>query len=274
MSAVSLTLTRKGGDAPAPQAPVTMWELRDRLPSDVLRELGIEPNPVKTAAQPDVAARRRAPVGGRRPRPRSRRRSDQPRRRGRSEHDDRRRFGDDRRAGALARRGRPPRRPAERLAVRHQRRLRDARRRAGRGRNDRQRGRTRPRRRDVGSRQAPPLDAPQLALLRRKPREPPVARGDLEPRERRGPRRIGRRALHRRGQPLPRDGARHDALPARLEDVGSQRALRPRRDRHARRRGGHDLPASRSERRPLGRRRRRRVLPGGAGRGSLGLDRR
>src|SRR4029450_8684684 len=53
VSAVSLTLTRKGGDAPAPQTPVTMWELRDRLPSDVLRELGIDPNPATpTASNP------------------------------------------------------------------------------------------------------------------------------------------------------------------------------------------------------------------------------
>jgi|GEM_PF-1552043 len=54
VSAVSLTLTRKGGDAPPPETPVTMWELRDRLPSDVLRELGIDPNPdTPTASNPD-----------------------------------------------------------------------------------------------------------------------------------------------------------------------------------------------------------------------------
>ena len=53
VSAVSMTLTRKGGDAPAPETPVTMWELRDRLPSDVLRELGIDPNPeTSTASNP------------------------------------------------------------------------------------------------------------------------------------------------------------------------------------------------------------------------------
>lgn len=43
VSAVSIKLTRKGGAAPleAP-APATIWDLRDRLPSDVLRELAIE----------------------------------------------------------------------------------------------------------------------------------------------------------------------------------------------------------------------------------------
>jgi hypothetical protein len=43
VSAVSIKLTRKGGEAPpeAP-APTTIWDLRDRLPSDVLRELAIE----------------------------------------------------------------------------------------------------------------------------------------------------------------------------------------------------------------------------------------
>lgn len=43
VSAVSIALTRKGGrgsaDAPA---PTTIWDLRDRLPSDVLRELATE----------------------------------------------------------------------------------------------------------------------------------------------------------------------------------------------------------------------------------------
>ena len=52
VSAVSLTLTKKGGDTPAPQTPVTMWELRDRLPGDVLRELGLEVEPEKTASNP------------------------------------------------------------------------------------------------------------------------------------------------------------------------------------------------------------------------------
>jgi hypothetical protein len=51
VSAVSLSLTRKGGDRPPAETPVTMWELRDRLPTDVLRELGIEP-PQSTASAP------------------------------------------------------------------------------------------------------------------------------------------------------------------------------------------------------------------------------
>jgi hypothetical protein len=52
VSAVALSLTRQGGDAAPAPVPATMWELRDRLPSDVLRELGIEPQPEKTASQP------------------------------------------------------------------------------------------------------------------------------------------------------------------------------------------------------------------------------
>lgn len=43
VSAVSIKLTRKGGAAsPEAPAPATIWDLRDRLPSDVLRELAIE----------------------------------------------------------------------------------------------------------------------------------------------------------------------------------------------------------------------------------------
>ncbi len=43
VSAVSIKLTKKGGGA-APEAPVptTIWDLRDRLPTDVLRELAVE----------------------------------------------------------------------------------------------------------------------------------------------------------------------------------------------------------------------------------------
>jgi Carboxypeptidase regulatory-like domain len=55
VSAVSIALTKKGGDAPAPQAPVTMWELRDRLPTDILRELGIDAAP-ENARGDDPAA--------------------------------------------------------------------------------------------------------------------------------------------------------------------------------------------------------------------------
>ena len=43
VSAVSIALTRKGGNAASlAPAPTTIWDLRDRLPSDVLRELAIE----------------------------------------------------------------------------------------------------------------------------------------------------------------------------------------------------------------------------------------
>ncbi len=52
VSAVSIALTKKGGDAPVPQTPVTMWELRDRLPTDILRELGIEAAPQAVPDEP------------------------------------------------------------------------------------------------------------------------------------------------------------------------------------------------------------------------------
>ena len=42
VSAVSIKLTKKGGEAPAEPVPTTIWDLRDRLPTDVLRELAIE----------------------------------------------------------------------------------------------------------------------------------------------------------------------------------------------------------------------------------------
>ena len=43
LSAVSIALTKKGGNAPTNgPPPTTIWDLRDRLPSDVLRELAIE----------------------------------------------------------------------------------------------------------------------------------------------------------------------------------------------------------------------------------------
>ncbi|MEP6993589.1 MAG: carboxypeptidase-like regulatory domain-containing protein [Acidobacteriota bacterium] len=43
VSAVSIALTRKGGAAsPDLPVPATIWDLRERLPSDVLRELAIE----------------------------------------------------------------------------------------------------------------------------------------------------------------------------------------------------------------------------------------
>ena len=62
VSAVSLSLTRKGGDKAPTTEPVTMWELRDRLPTDVLRELGIAPEPVKTASAPPSPMDGVAPV--------------------------------------------------------------------------------------------------------------------------------------------------------------------------------------------------------------------
>lgn len=43
LSAVAITLTKKGGKtAPAEPVPTTIWDLRERLPSDVLREIAIE----------------------------------------------------------------------------------------------------------------------------------------------------------------------------------------------------------------------------------------
>ena len=113
------------------------------------------------------------------------------------------------------------------------------------------------------------LDAAQHALVRRQAREPPDARRDLEPGRRAGPRRVGGRALRRGDQPLPRDRARHDDLPARLAHVGGQRpatAAPPSLDTP----GvavGDDLPAPRRERRPVRRGRRRRLRAVGPGRG-------
>jgi hypothetical protein len=55
ISAVRIDLTRKGGvepaAAPAP-VPTTVWDLRDRLPTDILRELGMEAQ----GAAPEVPA--------------------------------------------------------------------------------------------------------------------------------------------------------------------------------------------------------------------------
>ncbi len=42
ISAVSIALLRKDGKLPATAPPATMWDLRGRLPGDVLRELGLE----------------------------------------------------------------------------------------------------------------------------------------------------------------------------------------------------------------------------------------
>jgi hypothetical protein len=56
VSAVSIKLTRKGGE-PAPEAatPATIWDLRDRLPTDVLRELAIEEVSDKSAPYAEKA---------------------------------------------------------------------------------------------------------------------------------------------------------------------------------------------------------------------------
>ncbi len=65
VSAVSIALTKKGGETAVPETPVTMWELRDRLPTDVLRELGIEPAPQdagKAAAETAASAAPRIPI--------------------------------------------------------------------------------------------------------------------------------------------------------------------------------------------------------------------
>lgn len=61
ISAVSIALLRKDGKAPAAPAPATIWDLRGRLPTDVLRELGIEDDgsgPAEPAAVAAVAADR------------------------------------------------------------------------------------------------------------------------------------------------------------------------------------------------------------------------
>lgn len=42
VSAVAIALTRKGKSAPQQPQPQTIWDMRDRLPTDVLRELAIE----------------------------------------------------------------------------------------------------------------------------------------------------------------------------------------------------------------------------------------
>jgi Carboxypeptidase regulatory-like domain len=58
VSAVSIELTRKGGvvtPAKTP-APATIWDLRDRLPADVLRELDIESEAPRPDSTPPVAA--------------------------------------------------------------------------------------------------------------------------------------------------------------------------------------------------------------------------
>ncbi len=51
ISSVSIKLTRKGGETAAKDpAPATIWDLRDRLPSDVLREIAVEEVADKTTS--------------------------------------------------------------------------------------------------------------------------------------------------------------------------------------------------------------------------------
>jgi hypothetical protein len=51
LSAVSIALTKKGGSAATNSAtPTSIWDLRDRLPSDVLRELAIEESADKSTS--------------------------------------------------------------------------------------------------------------------------------------------------------------------------------------------------------------------------------
>jgi hypothetical protein len=62
VSAVSIALTKKGGDVTAPLAPATMWDLRERLPTDVLRELGIEVPPENAEKAAAAAPAPRIPI--------------------------------------------------------------------------------------------------------------------------------------------------------------------------------------------------------------------
>ena len=64
ISAVSIALLRKDGKLPAAAPPATIWDLRDRLPGDVLRELGLEGVDEDGSAPeaPAVAAADRVPL--------------------------------------------------------------------------------------------------------------------------------------------------------------------------------------------------------------------
>ena len=251
VSAVSIALTKKGGDMPAPVEPVTMWDLRDRLPTDVLRELGIDPSPDQASKEAAAAPQPTIPVS-------------------RLLAGEVQTMTDVSAASTSA---------LSRAAVGLHGGLPNGWQYGINGDYSAlggqvEEGET------TGNAAGLALDvAPSAAekvrlstrrntlVLRRRPREPPVARRLLEPRRRGGPRRVGRRALHRGNQPVPRDRPRHDDLPARLPHVGSQRAVRARRDGHAGRVGRDDLPSQRRDRGPLGRRRRRSLLPVGARRG-------
>jgi hypothetical protein len=61
ISAVSIALERKGGKAAPAETPVSIWDLRDKLPTDVLRELGIEGGP-EAQAPAAVAATQTIPL--------------------------------------------------------------------------------------------------------------------------------------------------------------------------------------------------------------------
>jgi hypothetical protein len=64
VSAVSIELTRKGGAANPVKspAPATIWDLRDKLPADVLRELDIETDAPRGDTAPTVAAQSSLPL--------------------------------------------------------------------------------------------------------------------------------------------------------------------------------------------------------------------
>ena len=64
VSSVQIELSRKGGrPAGATEAPATIWELRDKLPTDVLRELGIEESAGgEPVAAGGAAASERVPI--------------------------------------------------------------------------------------------------------------------------------------------------------------------------------------------------------------------
>ena len=140
------------------------------------------------------------------------------------------------------------------------------------GRHERQRRRSRARRLEFARRPATPFDAPSCDELRRRSREPPDARRQLEPRRPGGKGRIRRRAVHRRGEPLSRDRARNLLFPDRVAHMGGQRALCPAGRRRARRVRRHDLSAPRGDGGPFRSQLGGRILPDGPRRRPRRLD--
>ena len=148
ISAVSIKLAAQAA-APAAAPPATLWDLRGRLPADVLREIALE----------ELDEDGNAPM--RPPSPLDRLRSVASDRR-RAAHRNRRRRRSDHGLSRAA--GRRPRRTAQRLEVRPARRLRDGLRRGRAGRrDDRQRRRSRARRLPLGDRAALRFHAPEHA---------------------------------------------------------------------------------------------------------------